>query len=67
MGCGANHNIDRYKLNEKYVQIELPVRPKQFKKLKNKYIQNHMYRYSLCPKYGGKIQLFEMNNSNIYA
>ena len=52
---------------EKYVQIELRVHSKQFKKLEKKYIQNYMYRYSPCPRYGDKIQLFEMNNSNIYA
>ena len=33
MGCGADHNFDRYKLYEKYVQIELRVHSKQFKKL----------------------------------
>ena len=67
MRCGAEHNIDRHKWYEKYVQIELRVRPKPFKKLEKKYIQNHKYRYRPWPRYGGKIELFEMDNSNVYA
>ena len=50
----------RFKLN--YVCIQ-----NDSKNQRKKYIQNHMYLYSPCPRYGGKIKLFEMDNSNVYA